>query len=113
MPPLRDLDGRDEEVVGVLRVGRFHHGQPGGDRVSAVVLLVLRRGHARVVGGDYDQGAAHTRVGRREQRVRGHVEADVLHGHERASVRESRPEPNLQGNLLVGRPLRPAAELVE
>ena len=44
-------------------------------------------------------------VGGGEQRVGRHVQADVLHGDQRARAGEGRAERHLQGHLLVGRPL--------
>ena len=54
---------------------------------------------------DHDQSPAHARVGRGEQRVGGHVEADVLHGDQGAGAAEGGAQADLQGHLLVGRPL--------
>ncbi len=41
LPALRELERGEREVVGLLRVGRLEHRQPGRHRVVAVVLLVL------------------------------------------------------------------------
>ncbi len=113
LPPFRDFDRRKEEVVGLLRVGRLDRRQPGRDGVAAVVLLVLRGGHARVVGADHDQRAGHAGVGGGEERIGGDVEADVLHRHDRSRARERRAQADLEGHLLVGRPLGAAAQLRE
>ncbi len=113
LPPLGDFDSRKEEVVGLLRVRWLEHRQARGDGISAVVLFVLRGGHARVVGADDDQGAADARVRGREERIRGDVEPNVLHRDDDSGVGEGGAEPDLEGDLLVGRPLRPAAERVE
>jgi hypothetical protein len=79
----------------------------------AVVLLVLAGRHARIVGGDDDQAAFDIGVGGGEQRVGGDVEADVLHGHQGAAAGEGDADADFQGDLLVGRPLRLAAQVVE
>ena len=63
-----------------------------------------------IVGGDQDQRARDAGVGGGEERIGGHVHADVLHGDERAGAGEGRAEPHLEGHLLVGRPLGAAAE---
>ena len=113
LPPLGHFDRREEEVVRLLAVRRLDHRQSGGNGVAAVVLLVLRGGHAGVVRGDHDQGAAHTGVGRGEQRIRGDVQSDVLHRHEDPGVGESGAQADFQGHLLVWRPLGPPAEGIE
>ena len=113
LPALRHLDGREHEIIRLLRVGRFEHRQPGGDRVTPVVLFVLARSHARVIGGDDDQRAAHAGVGGGEERVGGHVEADVFHRAQRPRPAEGRADGHLQRHLLVRRPLGMAAQLGE
>ena len=52
----------------------------------AVVLLVLRGVHAGVVGGDDHQAGVDAGERERHERVGGHVEADVLHGHQGAGA---------------------------
>ncbi len=113
LPASREVEGGEREVVGLLGGGRLQHGDPGGHRVAPVVLLVLRRRHAGVVGGDQHERAVHAGVGRREERVGGHVHAHVLHGDEHPGAGEGRAETDLEGHLLVGRPLRAPAELGE
>ncbi len=112
-PALGDFDGRRREIVRLLRVGRLQHRHAGGDGVAPVVLLVLARGHAGVVGRDDDQRGGHAGVRGGEERVGGHVEADVLHRHQRARVAEGGAEGDLHRHLLIRRPLRPAAQFRE
>ena len=112
LPALRHLDGRQHEIIRLLRVGRLQHRQPGRHRVTPVVLFVLARGHARVVGGDDDQRAAHAGVSGREQRVGGHVQADVFHRAQRPRPAEGRADgrppapPSRSGTIGHGRPAR-------
>ena len=106
----RQLERGEREVVGLLRVGRLEHRQARGDRVAAVVLLVLARRHARIVGGDDHERARDAGVGGGEERVGGDVQPDVLHRDERARAGERGAEPDLERDLLVRRPLRAAAE---
>ena len=113
LPALRNLDGREHEIIRLLRVGRLEHRHAGRDRVTPVVLLVLARSHARIVGGDDDQRAAHAGVGGGEERVGGHVEADVFHRAQRPRPAESRADGDFQRHLLVRRPLGMPAQLGE
>ena len=75
------------------------------DRVTPIVLLILARSHARIIGGDDDQRAADAGVGSREERVGGYVEADVFHRAQRPRPAESRADGDFQRHLLVRRPL--------
>ena len=81
-------------------------GHLGEARVVAVVLLVLR---AECMPGssarDDHQAAVHAGVGDGHERVGGDVQADVLHGAQRARPGQGRAERHLQRDLLVGRPL--------
>ncbi len=113
LPALGELEGGQGEVVGLLRVGGLEHGEAGRPGVVPVVLLVLRGGHARIVGRDHHQPGRHAGVGDREERVGGHVHAHVLHGDERAGAAEGGPDADLERHLLVGRPLGPSPEGVE
>jgi hypothetical protein len=70
-----DLD----ELLRFGGVGRFEHGHLGGKGVISVVLFVLGTVHLRVVGSHNDKAAAHSRVGRRKQRIGCNVQADMLH----------------------------------
>ena len=112
-PALGDLDGRRREIVRLLRVRRLQHRHARGDGVVPVVLFVLARSHARVVGRDHDQRAGHAGVRGGEERVGGHVQADVLHRHHRARVTERRAEGDFHRDLLIRRPLRPPAQFRE
>ena len=100
-------------VVTRSRIGRLQHRHSGGDGVAAVVLFVLAGGHAGIVRADDHQPARRAGVGDGEQRVGGHVESDVLHRHQRPAVGEGRADGDFERRLLVGRPLRTAALLVE
>ncbi len=87
-----------------LAVGRLEHRHLGELGVVAAVLLVLRRVHPGVVGDHQHQPAAHAGVGQGEERVGGHVDADMLHGHHRAGAGEAGADSDLEGDLLVWRP---------
>jgi hypothetical protein len=113
LPALRQLDGREHEIIRLLRVGRLEHRHPGGHRVTPVVLFVLAGGHARVIGGDDDQRAANPGVRRRKERIGGDVEADVLHRAESARPTEGRADGDFQGDLLVRGPLGMSTQLGE
>ena len=112
-PALRHLDGREHEIISLLRIGRLEHRHAGRDRVTPVVLFVLARRHARIVRGDDDQRAAHAGIGGGKQRIGGHIQADVLHRAQRARSAEGRADGDLQRHFLVRGPLGMAAELGE
>ena len=105
-----ELLGEPEGLLGHLKslggVGGLEHGNAGKCSVVAAVLLVLRREHARVVGCEQHQAAAHARIGKRHERVGGDVDADVLHRHERAVPCHGEAQGVLKGDLLVDGPLR-------
>src|ERR1019366_5441262 len=113
LPALRHLNRRPQEIISLLRIGRLEHRHTSRYGVSPVVLLVLAGSHARVIGGDDDERAAHAGVGDREERVGGDVEADVFHSAERARPAESRADGDFQRYLLVRGPLGLATELGE
>ena len=94
-----------DEVVGLLAVRRLQHRDLGEPGVVAVVLLVLRRVHAGVVGADDDEAGVDAGERERHERVGGHVEADVLHGDDGAHAGERRAHGGLQRDLLVDAPL--------
>jgi hypothetical protein len=75
-------------LVGFLRRGGLQHRHLGGAGVVPIVLLVLRGVHLGVVGHDHHDPALYTRVGQGEERVRGDVEADVLHGADAPRARQ-------------------------
>ena len=98
---VRGLD-EAQRLVGVRRLDHRHLRELG---VVAVVLLVLRAVHRRVVGGHDHEAAGHMDHERREERVGGDVETDVLHRRDAPWRRRARRRRRLDGHLLVGRPL--------
>ncbi len=102
---LGDLAGETDEILALLGVAGFHHGDLGGPGIVAVVLLVLRGVAGGVIGGDDDVSAVDAHVAGGEQGVGGHVQAHHLHGAERAGAGHGRAVGHLGGHLLVGRPL--------
>ena len=102
---LADVERHGRHVLGLLGVGRLEHGDFGELGVEAVVLLVLRGVQARLVGGDDHQPGVHAGVDQREERVGGHVDAHLLHRHDRPRAGERRADGHLQRHLLVDRPL--------
>ena len=92
-------------VVRLLAVGGLEHGRARELRNVAVVLLVLRGVHARVVRRDHHHAARGAHVRERHERVHRHVEAHVLHGRERPGAGHRRADRGLHGDLLVHGPL--------
>jgi len=72
--------------------------------VATTILLVLGRVHARVIRDDHDQPAIDAGERGVDERVRGDVEADVLHGHEGAAAGVRHAERLFIGDLLIGGP---------
>ena len=91
--------------MGLCGVGGLEHGDAGKGRVVAAVLLVLRGVDGGVVCGENDQTAVDAGVADAHQRVCRDVDADVLHGHERARAAHGSADADLEGDLLVGGPL--------
>jgi hypothetical protein len=58
--------------------------------------------HAGVVGGDDDEPAVHAQVRRGEERIGGHVHADVLHGGEGAAAAELAPTATSSATFSLG-----------
>ena len=110
-PSLRDLKGQQREVVGFLGVGGLQHRHSGRHGVAAIVLFILARSHARIVRRDHYQGAGDTGVGGGKKRIRGHVQADVLHGDQGSGIGISNAQSHFQGDFLVGSPLGAAPKL--
>ena len=102
---LGELEGGDRELPGLVAVGGLQQRDPGELGVVAVVLLVLRAVHARVVGRDDHQAGLHPDVRRGEERVGGHVQAHVLHAHQGPAAGHRGADAHFHGHLLVGRPL--------
>ncbi len=96
--------GFQDHIQGVLAVGRFEHGQLGGPCIVAVVLFILGGMHAGIVSGDNDKTLADTVVGRRKDGVGRHVQADMLHGSDRAHAGDGGSVGNLCGHLFIGCP---------
>ncbi len=91
-------------LVGFLAVRRFEERHFGKAREEAVILLILRAVHARVVGGDDDQPAVRPDISKGHQRVGRDVQPHVLHGGERARPGEGGADHHFHGHFLVDRP---------
>ena len=74
------------------------------------VLLVLRRMHTGIVRNDDHHAGIDARIGRGEQRVGRHVQADMLHAAEAARSGDRRAERRFHGDLFIRRPF--AVDLV-
>jgi hypothetical protein len=92
-------------VTALLAVRRAEDRHLGHETVEAVVLFVLGRVQARVISGYDDESAERADVGGREERVGGHVQADVLHRCESASPGYRGAERDFERHLLIGGPL--------
>ena len=85
--------------------GGIEHGQFREAGEAARVLLGLRRDGARIVGHEQHHAALHAHVVQAHQRVAGDVEPHLLAGEQAARARVRRAGQQLQGRLLIRRPL--------
>ena len=106
----RDLIRFDREIVGFLTVRRFHDRQMRRFAVQTVVLLVLARSHARIVGGDDDHAAFDAGVSQREQRVGRHVQSDMFHGDDGPAAAKGDADRHFHGHFFIGCPLGTSAD---
>ena len=93
------------EGVGFRAVGGLQHGHLCRNGVMPAVLLVLAGVHRGVVRHADHHAAGDARIAQREQRIRRHVQAHVLHRADAAHPGQARAEGRLHGDLLVRRPL--------
>ena len=68
----------------------------------AIVLLVLRTVHIRVIGRNDDQPCLHPGHRDVKESVGGHVEPNVFHHCHRAAASIGSSDGYVQGNLLIG-----------
>jgi len=101
---LGDAERPAGEVLCLLRIRRAEDRDFGHQAIVAVILFVLRRVQARVVGGHDDQAAARADIGGREERVGRHVQAHVFHRGERPRPGNGCAERDFQGYLFIGGP---------
>ena len=99
---LGDVERLAREVVGLLGVRRVQARHARKRGVVPRVLLVLGAVHGGVVGNEKHQAGVNARVGDAHKRVCRNVEANVLHGNQRAHAAHGRANAHLKGDLLVG-----------
>jgi len=102
---LGELEGELDEVLCLLAVGRLQHGDLRELRVVAVVLLVLRAVKRRVIGRDDHERPVRPGVAHREERVRSHIDAHVLHHRHGTCPCKGGPDGHLEPDFFIGRPL--------
>ena len=102
---LGDVKRLAREVVGLLGVRRVQARHAGKRGVVPRVLLVLGAVHGGVVGDEKHEACVDARVGDAHEGVCRNVQANVLHGDQRAHTAHGRANAHLEGDLLVGRPL--------
>ena len=101
---LAQLKGALREGVRLRRIRGLQHGHLGRHGIVPGILLVLAGVHGRVVRNAHHQPGGHARVAHGKQRVRRHVQPNVLHGAGAPHPRQACPEGRLHGHLLIGRP---------
>jgi len=92
-------------LVGFLRIRRLQHRDVREAAPEARVLLVLRGGHADIVGHRDHQAAVGAGDGHGHQAVAGDVHADMLHGAKRPRAGHRGAQRDFHGDLLIDRPL--------
>jgi len=97
-------EGELDILLRFLGIGRLQHGNFGELGVVAVVLLVLRAVHGRIIGADDDQSPRDSGVADGKNRIGGHVHADVLHHRQRPGAAQSRADGHFHRDFFIGRP---------
>ena len=100
-----NLTGHTDKVLALLAVCRLHHGNAGSAGIVAVILLILRRVHAGVVGCDDHIGSTGSHVGGGKQGIGRHVQSHVLHSAQGAHTGYCGTIGHLRGHLFIGCPL--------
>ncbi|MPN26846.1 hypothetical protein SDC9_174272 [bioreactor metagenome] len=100
-----ELIGRLHHLVGLFGRRRIEYGKVGVLREAAGVLLRLRGPGAGVVGDGDHHAAPDPDIGEAHQRVGGDVEPHLLHRAEGARAGVGRARRDLEGHLLISRPL--------
>ena len=100
-----EVEGRLDHFVGFLGRRRVEDREVRVLRKVPRVLLRLRRPRPRVVRDGDDHAAFDADVGEAHQRVRGDVEADLLHRAHSARSRVCAARRDLERGLLVDGPL--------
>ena len=93
-----------DHFIGFFRCGGVEAGELGKGRERPGVLLGLRRDGTRVVGDEDDHAALHAHILEAHEGVGGHVEADLLHGHQRAGTGIGGAGGELHGGFFVDGP---------
>ena len=101
---LGEVEGRAHHRIRLLRRGGVKDRQLGEHGERARVLLRLRGDGAGIVRHQHHHAALNAHVGQAHQRVRGHVQAHLLHGDHRPRAGIGRAGRRLHGGLFVDRP---------
>ncbi len=102
--PFRQLEGDPGEILAFLGIRGLQHGHLGELSVIAVVLLVLRGMHLRIIGGHQDQPPFDAGIGKGEQGIGRHVDPHMLHGDKGARTGKRGAHGHLESDFLIGRP---------
>ncbi len=102
---LRILKGVLHHFIGFRRRRgvKYHHLRELGEMPR--VLLRLGGDGARIIRRQHNHPAFHAHIIQAHQRVRGYVQAHLLHGHQTPGTGVGRRSRHLHGYLLVGGPL--------
>ena len=102
---LRQIERKAGEIKRLLRIARLEHRHGREHAVNSRVLLVLRAVNPGIVAHGEDQPAVHADISLRHECIGGDIEADMLHGGERAPAGKGSADRNIERDLFVGRPL--------
>ena len=102
---LGNFAGHLHKILALLRIAGLHHGDLGSAGIVTVILLILRRMAAGVIGSNNDVRAVHAHVTGSEQRVGRHIQAHHLHGADGTGACHGRAIGYLGSHLFIGCPL--------
>ena len=102
---LGEVEGLLDHLIRLLRGGGVEAGDLGEGREGPGVLLGLRGDGARVVRDEDHHATLDAHVFEAHEGVGGHVQADLLHGHQRAGTGVGSTGGEFHGRFFVDGPL--------
>ena len=88
-------------ILSFLGIGRFQHGNLGKLGIVTVVLFILGRMHARVIGRNEDKAAVDGQIGKSKERISCHIETYHLHSCKGADATNGCADSCFHGNLFI------------
>ncbi len=88
-------------ILSFLGVGRFQHSNLGKFGIVAVILFVLGRMHARIIGRNKDKTTVDSQISKGKERIGGHVETYHLHSCKRADTTDRSTDSCFHGYFFI------------